>query len=38
MGQVSSSMIKMAIKFVDKNGDGKIGFDEFQQIRSRLPV
>jgi len=38
MGKVSGSIIKMAIKYVDKDKDGKIGFEEFKKIRAKLPM
>jgi len=38
MGKVSGTMLKMAIKYVDKDKDGKIGFDEYKKIRSKLKI
>jgi len=38
MGKVSGTVLKMAIKYVDKDKDGKIGFDEYKKIRSKLMI
>merc|ERR1719416_45877 len=38
MGKVSGTVLKMAIKYVDKDKDGKIGFEEYKKIRSKLKI
>merc|ERR1712157_251887 len=36
LGKIKESVLKKAIKFLDKDGDGKISFDEYKYIRNKI--